>query len=103
MTEGSNLELVKDDAEDGQRQNGEPPKDKSVLASAAADLARQLAWIPGQGASSHLRERSRTLRQSLQPLLVVLGSPRAKTESDDLRPLLENIALVHADLESTCG
>jgi cyclic beta-1,2-glucan synthetase len=103
MTEGSNLELVKEDAEDGQRQNVEPPKDKCVLVSAAADLARQLAWIPGQGESSHLRERSRTLRQSLQPLLVVLGSPRAKTESDDLRPLLENIALVHADLESTCG
>ena len=103
MTEGSDLELVNADAEDGQRQNGEPLKNKCALASAAAELARQLAWIPGQRESSHLRDRSRVLCQRLQPLLAVFGSPRAKTESDDLRPLQENIALVHGDLEASCG
>jgi hypothetical protein len=67
------------------------------------DLARNLAWVPGQQESPVLRDRCESLLKAFAPLLGLLELPTAKPLSDDFRSLRESIFLLRGELEETCG
>jgi cyclic beta-1,2-glucan synthetase len=71
--------------------------------SRAVDLARNLAWVPGQQESPVLRDRCESLSKAFAPLLGLLELPSAKPLSDDFRSLRESIFLLRGELEETCG
>lgn len=71
--------------------------------SGAVELARSLAWMPGQQESHHFRDRCYTLARSFRPLLAALEYHIAKTASDDFRCLQENVFLLSGELQETCG
>jgi hypothetical protein len=77
--------------------------DSNALCLSATDLARKLAWVPGQQESCALRDRCRILSDAFQPLLVTLKAPAAKSVSDDFRLLHENIFLLGGELEDIRG
>src|SRR5271165_1177799 len=77
--------------------------DANKLSSSALKLARNLAWMPGQEESRHLRDRCETLYRSLQPLLMSLESRVAMIASDDFRRLQENVFLLRGEFQETCG
>lgn len=76
--------------------------DTRIVSSGGAELARKLAWAPGQRESYALRDRCNSLSQAFQPLLALLDSPPDKNVSDDVRLLHENAFLVRAELEAVC-
>ena len=101
--QSGHLELVKAEPE-GLRvpptDMGASP-DNSVLS--AADLARSLAWMPGQQESRTFRDRCETLSRVFRPLLTSLESRAGKAVADNLQPLQENIFLLSGELGETCG
>jgi cyclic beta-1,2-glucan synthetase len=100
MTESGNLELVS-----AEIQGVAPvPKESApdiALRSKAAQLARNLAWIPGHQESSDLGDRCRRLSAVFRPLFATLES-RAKNIPLDLQRLQVNVPLLNAELEDTC-
>ena len=68
----------------------------------AAELARNLAWLPGEHASRPFWNRYRSLSRALKPLLTMLESPPPKLLSDDFRWLHDNVRLLEAELEDVC-
>jgi len=99
MSERGNLELVSAEAE------GLRPTPTAVASvpdpvptSSAAELARSLAWVPGQAESFTLRERSRRLHSLGKPLLASLEKVAA-TASGDLQALRENKYVIKVELE----
>lgn len=72
-----------------------------ALRVSAAELASNLAWLPGQQASRPFRKRCRSLSYALRRLLTALESSPPKTISDDFRWLHDNVRLFEAELEDT--
>ena len=72
-----------------------------TLSLAAAELARSLAWLPGQLESSNFGDRCEALSRAFQPLLALLELRTAKPLSDDFRRLQESIFLLRGELEET--
>lgn len=70
--------------------------------SSAAQLARTLAWVPGQRESRVFRDRCRILIRQFQPLLAMLERQPAKLVSEDLRCLRDNLVLLEGELVDTC-
>src|ERR1700688_1394483 len=106
MSEMGNLELASADSASMQPPvPGVPPVSREVspyigLRSSAAQLARGLAWVPGQQESTDLRDRCHALSDLFRRLLASLDS-QSKNASDDFQRLLENVSLLHAELEDT--
>jgi len=73
--------------------------DTTALRVRAAELARNLAWLPGQPASRPFRNRCRTLFRALKPLLTALESPPPRKISDDFRWLRDNFRLLESEQE----
>src|SRR5271155_3382128 len=76
--------------------------DKVNLSSSATDLARTLAWLPGQVEQRPFHDRCRALFHAFKPLLKALQPQPARTGSDDFRLLYENILLIQAELDDSC-
>jgi cyclic beta-1,2-glucan synthetase len=70
-----------------------------ALSHRATELARNLAWLPGQRASRPFWNRYRSLSRALKPLLTMLESSPPKLLSDDSRWLHDNVRLLEAELE----
>src|SRR5580692_9864621 len=101
--QSGHLELVKAEPE-GLRMPAtamEANSDNSVLS--AADLARSLAWMPGQQESRTFRDRCETVSRAFRPLLRSLESRAGKGVAENLQPLQENIFLLSGELGTTCG
>ncbi|MGA8270197.1 MAG: hypothetical protein WB919_01485, partial [Candidatus Sulfotelmatobacter sp.] len=79
---------------------GRPEPD--TLSSSAADLARALAWMPGQQESRHFRDRCETLTRAFHPLLISLEVRATKTASEDFLRLQENMFLIAGELQANC-
>jgi cyclic beta-1,2-glucan synthetase len=79
----------------------EPEPDKLWLS--AAELARSLAWIPGQQESRNFRDRCETLSRAFRPLLASLELRAGKHVSEDFQTLQENIFLLSGELGETCA
>jgi len=58
-----------------------------TLSRSAADLARNLAWVPGQQESRNFRDRCEALHRAFRPLLASLERREAKPLPEDLLPL----------------
>ncbi len=102
MTPQSDLELV------GTEPQGEPTaalhmEQTEILNSTAEQLARDLAWMPGQQESRHFRDRCEILTRKFQPLLKSLDTRGAQTISEDFKRLQENIFLLRGELSETCA
>ena len=74
------------------------------LSLSAAELARNLAWIPGQQESRNFRDRCETLTRAFRPVL----ASRAKSGGESLPPtiferLQEQIYLLSGELGETCA
>ncbi|MFZ1053107.1 MAG: hypothetical protein WAN41_20690, partial [Candidatus Sulfotelmatobacter sp.] len=87
--QSGHLELVNAEPK-GLRTLPDMGPDLDTLSSSAAELARSLAWMPGQQESRHFRDRCEALTRAFQPLLISLESGAANTVSDDFRRLQEN-------------
>ena len=81
----------------------ETSPDTLALRSSAAKLARSLAWIPGQRESRDFSDRYKKLAAAFRPVLEILESPPAPTESQDFRRLRESILLLEAELQEVSG
>ncbi len=76
--------------------------DVRALGLNAAELARNLAWLPNTPSSRVLTERWRTLSRSLEPVLASLQAPlRDQKVSDDFRWLHDHVNLLYSELRST--
>jgi cyclic beta-1,2-glucan synthetase len=73
------------------------------LSISAAELARSLAWIPGQQESRNFRDRCETLSRSFRPLLASLELRTDKPLPEDSRVLQENMFLLSGELGETCA
>jgi cyclic beta-1,2-glucan synthetase len=104
MPESGDLEVVNADPEGGVhalRAAIDTPETQA-LHSSATKLARALAWIPDQGESRDLIERSNQLLSAFEPLLKALEAPPSTIESNDFRGLQESVPLLKAELQSAC-
>lgn len=75
----------------------------STASTRAAELARSLAWIPGQEESQHFRDRCERLTRAFRPLLVSLQAFGEKDVSGDLQELRANMFLVEGELQDSCA
>ncbi len=74
------------------------------LAASASQLARSLAWVPGQLDSRQFRDRCETLTRNFRPLLAALQARRQRDDnvSEDFLRLHEQVFLLQGELEETC-
>jgi cyclic beta-1,2-glucan synthetase len=98
MPESAHLELASANA-GGPRPRREMAPDMEALRASAAELAHDLAWLPGQPSSRPFRNRCRNLSHALKPLLIALESPPPRTISNDFRWLYDNARLLEAEQE----
>ncbi len=103
MTESGHVELVSTQAEGPRPRPQEMEPDTHASCLRVAQLARSLAWVPGQQESYHLGDRCHALSLAFQALLPALDSQPFKDISDDFRSLKENIPLLESELEAACG
>jgi cyclic beta-1,2-glucan synthetase len=101
MNESGNLELASAEIGGVLRTVPDESSPDSALRSSAMQLARNLAWIPGQRESSDLSDRGRALFSSFRSLLASLESS-AQKGSDDFERLRGNVPLLNAELEDAC-
>jgi cyclic beta-1,2-glucan synthetase len=102
-TKTGHLELVNVEPQGFRTSAADMELDSDRSLPSAAELARSLAWMPGQQESPHFRDRCDRLVKSFQPLLAAWETPIAKTASDDLRSLKENVFLLRGELQEACG
>src|SRR5208337_856276 len=100
--QSGHLELVKAEPK-GLRTLLDMGPDLDTLSSSAAELARSLAWIPGQQESQHFRDRCEALNRAYKPLFISLEARAKAAVSDDFRRLQENMYLVSGELQETCA
>ena len=100
--QSGHLELVKSEPK-GLRTLLDMGPDLDTLSSSAAELARSLAWIPGQQESQHFRDRCEALNRAFKPLFISLEARAKAAVSDDFRRLQENMYLVSGELQETCA
>src|ERR1700688_1169141 len=75
--------------------------DELAVRTSAAELARNLSWLPGESQSRVFAERCSQLSKALRPLLRRLESRSQGTAiSDDSRWLHDNLHLLRSELES---
>jgi hypothetical protein len=77
--------------------------DPSNLRSSAAELARNLAWVPGRRDSNVLRDRCRKLSPGFTQWLRKLRTNSEKGVSDEVRLLQESAFLLAAEMEEVCS
>jgi len=102
MIPSGHLEIIGAEAEGERPAATEMVTDTINLSTSAANLARALAWLPGQVEQRPFDERCRTLFHAFRPLLRALQAQPAKTGSVDFRLLYENILLIQAELDESC-
>ncbi len=102
MTQSRHLELDKAEADGTHPPPEEMEQDPNTFRLRAAQLAHDLAWVPGQPESRLFRNRCRGLSQEFRPLRAALETPPGKHASDELRLLHENILLLETEVEDTC-
>src|SRR5215471_5639964 len=101
MPESTHLSLANAEAEGLRQASMATAPDLAALRTRAAELADNLAWLPGEKAPRPFRKRARTLSHAVRRLLVALEAPLPKNISDDFRWLHDNIRLVESELEDT--
>ncbi len=101
MRENGHLEVIHAEMED-QSVHGDMAPDTQSLLSNAAELARNLVWVPRQRESCVFRDRCRTLSGVLRPLLGALEFQPEKTVSGDFRLLRHTAFLLKAELDDAC-
>jgi hypothetical protein len=99
MLQSADPELVSVEGEGPSQCPGEMSAELSNLNLRAAQLAHDLAWLPGQHSARPFRNRLRKLARTLRPLLRKLESPPPKAVSDDFRWLHDNSRLLESELE----
>jgi hypothetical protein len=99
MPQSTHLEPGNSEAEDLRQPSTKMAPDTPGLSLRAEELARNLAWLPGQHEWRPLWNRYRKLSRALQRLLTRLESPAPSTVSDDFRWLYDNLRLIEAELE----
>jgi cyclic beta-1,2-glucan synthetase len=97
MPPNSRLELANEEA--AMPLAASPASD--VLRVNAAELAGQLAWLPGVRSSRFFDKRVSALAERLTPVLSRLQTPIQTTGSEDLRWLYQNISLLSTELTTT--
>jgi cyclic beta-1,2-glucan synthetase len=102
MTQSRHLELASVEADGLGPATREMEPDTKAVCLSAAQLAGNLAWVPGQRESHYFRDRCRILSHAFKPLLAALESPLATTPPDDLRLVRENVLLLESELQDTC-
>jgi len=102
MRENGHLEVIHAEMED-QSVHGDMAPDTQSLLSNAAELARNLVWVPRQRESCVFRDRWRTLSGLFRPLLAALESQPEKSVSSDFRLLRRTAFLLKAELEDACA
>jgi len=99
MSQSTHLEPDNAEAEGVGQHASEMASDLPGLTVRAEQLARALAWTPGEHASRPFLSQCRNLSRTLKRLLTKLESPAPKTVSDDFRWLYDAIRLLEAELE----
>ena len=103
MTESSHLELESAEAADLNTPASDKTPDILTMHSSPAELARNLAWVPGQRKSYVLRDRCRSLSRKLGSLSDMLESSLGKTASGgEVGVLRESAFLLENELECPC-
>ncbi len=102
MPQNVHLEMVNAQTESRLESSREITRDEHALRSNAAQLARNMSWLPGESKSPVFIERCRQLSKVLKPLLkrMEARSP-GTTISDDSRWLYDNVHLLNTELGNT--
>jgi hypothetical protein len=103
MPQNVHLEMVSPETERRFESSGEITSNELAVRSNAAELARNLSWLPGESKSPVFIERCRQLSKALKPLLKRLEARSPGTPlSDDARWLHDNVHLLSSEFESVC-
>jgi|HubBroStandDraft_6_1064221.scaffolds.fasta_scaffold04392_5 cyclic beta-1,2-glucan synthetase len=103
MPQNTHLEMVSAESERRFEPAREMALHERALRSSAAELSRNLSWLPSESRSTVAAERSRQLSKALKPMLKKLEarSP-GMAISDDSRWLYDNVHLLSSELQSVC-
>ncbi len=99
MLQSADPQLAPAETDGSSHGAGETQSELSAFSVRAAELARELVWLPGQHPARPFWNRCRSLSRALKPLLAKLESPPPKAVSDDFRWLYDNLRLLEAELE----
>jgi cyclic beta-1,2-glucan synthetase len=76
--------------------------DPNKLSGDAAELARGLAWIPGQPESRYFRERYKALLRAFTPVLTILGAREEEALPEELLQLRGSVFLIKGEQQEGC-
>src|SRR5271170_5567301 len=100
MPQNVHLEMSSAEAERRLEPSEGVPPDEHALRLSAAELARNLSWLPSESPSRVFVERCRKLSKAFKPLLRRLQLPLPATGiSDDARWLYDNVHLIVSELD----
>jgi len=103
MPQNVHLEMVTTKTECPIEPSGEMGSHEIALRSNATELARNLAWLPGESQSPVFAERCHHLSKAFKPLLKKIeGRSLGTSLSDDGRWLHDNVHLLTSELQSVC-
>ncbi len=103
MLHNLHLEMVTTKTECPIEPSGEIGPRDIALRSSAAELARNLSWLPGEDRSPVFVERCHKLSKAFKPLLKKIEGRSVGTSlSDDGRWLQDNVHLLTSELQSVC-
>ena len=103
MRESGHLELVQAETLGPRRLSIDMASDPSNLRSSAAELARNLAWVPGRRDSNVLRDRCQKLTPGFTQWLSKLRTNAEKTVPQEVRLLQESAFLLQGELQEVCS
>jgi cyclic beta-1,2-glucan synthetase len=103
MRASGQVEVMNVEAEESRLPLIDTAADMQGLRLRGRQLARELAWVPGQRASFDLRDRCRNLAGVFRPLLSALETQPEKNAPSDLRLLHGATFLLVAELEGAYG
>jgi cyclic beta-1,2-glucan glucanotransferase len=102
MPQNTHLEIAAAEAERLPEHADEVMPDLSELRARAAELAKQLAWIPKTESSQSFERRFAALEKALNPVFEKLENVKPETSSsEDFRWLHDNIRLVISAIQDT--
>ena len=101
MNQIGRLELVGLEAADLNAPIPDMTPDLLTMRCSAAELARNLAWVPAQRKSYVFRDRCQSLSRRLGSLLDLLAALPQKTLAGDVGMLRESAFLLQNELEDT--
>src|ERR1700722_12199823 len=103
MPQNIHLEMVTTKTECPLDPSGEMGPHEIALRANAAELARNLSWLPGESRSPVFVERCRQLTKAFKPLLKKIeGRSLGTSLSDDGRWLHDNVHLLTSELQGVC-